>query len=83
MNSLFPAVMCSLYSFKLAVRVCCFRSGNAGRTFMKLLVAADTDVVVGCHMVSVGGGLQNNASGARALCEVLDFRLAMHARAAF
>ncbi|KAI7845496.1 hypothetical protein COHA_001042 [Chlorella ohadii] len=26
-------------------------SGNAGRTFMKLLVAADTDVVVGCHMV--------------------------------
>ena len=29
-------------------------SGNAGRTFMKLLVAADTDVVVGCHMVRLG-----------------------------
>ena len=26
-------------------------SGNAMRTFMKLVVAADTDVVVGCHMV--------------------------------
>ncbi|EFN56560.1 hypothetical protein CHLNCDRAFT_34977 [Chlorella variabilis] len=26
-------------------------SGNPGRTFMKLIVAADSDVVVGCHMV--------------------------------
>lgn len=26
-------------------------SGNPGRTFMKLIVATDTDVVVGCHMV--------------------------------
>jgi glutathione reductase (NADPH) len=26
-------------------------SGSAMRTFMKLVVAADSDVVVGCHMV--------------------------------
>lgn len=30
------------------------RSGNPGRTFMKLIVAADSDVVVGCHMVRAG-----------------------------
>ena len=63
-RSLWPPIMCSPNSYYIDCdHLLCFRSGNAGRTFMKLLVAADTDVVVGCHMVRLRVGCEQCVEG--------------------